>query len=272
MAGKKSPAKPANGEDRRTGIPPASDATISTPDYTYGRVIGPDGRRGVLLDPWPASNEKPVRVALENGEVVNVPGSALRGHSPGVYELAASPSQFGAPPSPAAHKESESAVIPVLAEEVHVERRPVPTGAVRVHRRVEAQEQTIDVPLHREHVDVRRILIGREVDGPLPVRREGEVTVIPIVEEVLVVTKKYVLKEEVRVTRTVAEERHRERVTTFSQHSEIERVDASGQPVRMDARVATSGEQPAAVAGVSSDRTNTAPEDRERIKKLPFER
>ena len=128
----------------------------------------------------------------------------------------------------------EDTVVPVLAEEVRVGKKAVPTGAVRVHRKVHEHEETVDVPLLKEHVDVRRVLIEREVDGPLPVRRDGDTTIIPIVEEVLVISKKFMLKEEVHVLRTVREERHHEQVVVRRQEPEIERIDESGRALSVD--------------------------------------
>jgi uncharacterized protein (TIGR02271 family) len=112
--------------------------------------------------------------------------------------------------------------IPVLAEELDVQKRAVTTGGVRVHRRVLEHEETVELPLLKEHVDVKRVVVQQEVDGPLAVRREGDTTIIPIVEEVLVVEKRYRLTEEIHVTRTLHEEMHRERVTLYRQDAEIE--------------------------------------------------
>jgi uncharacterized protein (TIGR02271 family) len=101
-----------------------------------------------------------------------------------------------------------------------------------VHRRVLEHEEEIDMPLMREHVQVRRVLLDREVEGPLPIRREGETIVIPVVEEVLIVSRRYRLKEEVYVTKTTREERHQERVRVRRQEADIEEFDADGRPVR----------------------------------------
>jgi uncharacterized protein (TIGR02271 family) len=103
-----------------------------------------------------------------------------------------------------------------------------------VNRRVVEHDETIEVPLIKEHVDVRRVLMDREVEGPLPVRRDGETTIIPIVEEVLVVQKRYRLKEEIHVSRSIREELHREQVTLRRQEADIEQFDADGRrrPVR----------------------------------------
>jgi uncharacterized protein (TIGR02271 family) len=98
----------------------------------------------------------------------------------------------------------------------------VATGGVRVRRRVYEHDEIVETPLLKEHVDVKRVVIDQEVDGPMAVRREGNTTIIPIVEEVLVVQKQYRLKEEIHVTRTLREEQHRETVTLHRQEAEIE--------------------------------------------------
>lgn len=129
--------------------------------------------------------------------------------------------------------EVPNAVVPVLAEQIVVEKRSVATGGVRVKRHITEHNELVEVPLRKEHVDVRRVVVDRIVEGPLPVRREGDVTIIPVVEEVLVVQKHYRLKEEIYVTRTTTEEIHRERVTLRRQEAEIEQLDADGTPKRI---------------------------------------
>jgi uncharacterized protein (TIGR02271 family) len=128
----------------------------------------------------------------------------------------------------------EQKVIPILAEELSVNKEPIPTGGVRVHRQTFEHTEKVDVPLMKDHVDFRRVVIDREVEGPLPVRREGDVTIIPIVEEVLVVQKKFRLKEEIHVSRTKREERHQEQVTVRRQQAEVEELDAQGKAVSID--------------------------------------
>jgi uncharacterized protein (TIGR02271 family) len=102
----------------------------------------------------------------------------------------------------------------------------VQTGGVRVHRRTEQHEEVLDVPLRKEKVDIRRVTMNKYVEGPMAVRREGNLTIIPVVEEVLQVSRRFVLKEEIHVTRTVREERHQERVVIERQHAEVEHVDS----------------------------------------------
>src|SRR5688572_3270699 len=120
-------------------------------------------------------------------------------------------------------------VVPVIAEEVVVEKKPVQTGAVRVNRRLLEHDETVEVPLRKEHLDVRRVVVDCDVDGPLPVRRDRETIIIPIVEEVLVVEKRYRLKEEIHISRTVQQELHKEQVTVRRQEAQIEQLDAEGR-------------------------------------------
>lgn len=130
-------------------------------------------------------------------------------------------------------------VIPVLAEELDIRTQPVVTGGVRVQRRLVEHEEEVDIPVIREQVDVRRVILDREVEGPLPVRREGDTTIIPIVEEVLVVTKHYRLKEEIHVTRTAHEERHQERVVVRRQEAHIEELAPEERPASAGIRIPT---------------------------------
>ena len=92
-------------------------------------------------------------------------------------------------------------VLPLLEETVHVAKRTVETGSVLVKVRVAQREQVIDIPLRREEVVVERVAVNRLVDREAPVRQEGNVTIVPVYEEVVTVLKQLFLKEELRITR-----------------------------------------------------------------------
>ena len=104
-------------------------------------------------------------------------------------------------------------VIPLLAEEVAIAKQVVETGRVQVSRVTHEQEQLIDELLAHETVEIDRTPIGRQIDAMPAVRDEGDTIVIPIVEEVLVIERRLLLKEEVRVRRVRSTERHQESVT-----------------------------------------------------------
>ena len=122
---------------------------------------------------------------------------------------------------------AESYVIPLAAEELEVGRREVVTGRVRIRTAVESREELVDEPLSREVVEVERREIGRLVDAGEEsprVREEGDLIIVPVLEEVLVVEKRLRLKEELVLRRVRTEERHQEAVTLRREVAVVERV------------------------------------------------
>lgn len=103
------------------------------------------------------------------------------------------------------------------------------TGRVRLTRIVTEREDVIDEPLLRDDVHVRRVPIGREVDGPLESRYEDDTLVIPVMREELVVSRRWVLVEEVHVSRARREERQTERERVRSEQISIERRSEDGR-------------------------------------------
>lgn len=91
--------------------------------------------------------------------------------------------------------------IALAAEYLEVDVKTVATGTVTVATKVIETDETVTLPLQREDVEIDRISINRVVDHALPTRQVGDVTVVPVYEEVLVVTKQLVLKEELHIRR-----------------------------------------------------------------------
>ena len=92
-------------------------------------------------------------------------------------------------------------VIPVVTEELHIETHQRVRGRVQLHKRVETREEVVDVPVASEQVVVERIAVNRLVDVAPEPRDVDGVLIIPVVEEVLVVEKRFLVREEVRVSR-----------------------------------------------------------------------
>jgi uncharacterized protein (TIGR02271 family) len=114
-------------------------------------------------------------------------------------------------------------VVPVMEEELRVGKRVVETGRVRVTKTVSEREELVDVPLMREEFDVERVPVNAFVDGPVAPRHEGETLVVPVLEEVLVVEKRLLVREELRITRRTSEEHRPQRVTLLSEEVSVER-------------------------------------------------
>lgn len=92
--------------------------------------------------------------------------------------------------------EDASITLPVMQEEIQVGKRRKETARVRISKRGRSSEELVDVPLEEETVSVRKIPTNRFVDGPVPVRHEGDTLIVPLLKEVLVIEKKLLLREE----------------------------------------------------------------------------
>src|SRR4051812_26352034 len=138
-----------------------------------------------------------------------------------------------------ADQEQEQTVIPVMEERLDVHKRRIETDSgVRVAKTVEARNETVDVPLVKEDVEVERMAVNRPVDAPVAVRHEGDTMIIPIVEEVLFVEKRLMLKEEIRVTRRRQQVREPQRVTLRSEHASVARIGHDAALQTRDQRIA----------------------------------
>lgn len=136
-------------------------------------------------------------------------------------------------PVPASARPDEKAV-PVVEEQVSVGRRVVETGRVRVQLVTEQEEQQVQAALRSEHVAVERVPVGRELrpgEAPPAPREEegGAVLVVPVLEEVLVVEKRLVVREELRLRRQVSAETVSTPVTLQRQHATVERLPATSE-------------------------------------------
>ena len=116
---------------------------------------------------------------------------------------------------------SPDTTLKVLQEDLVVQARAVESGRVTVHKTVTEHDETVQMLLRQEDITVERVPIGRVVAEAPASRRDGDVLIIPVLEEVLVVEKRLVLKEELHI-RTVAQEKMmQETVTLRTEHAEI---------------------------------------------------
>jgi len=120
--------------------------------------------------------------------------------------------------------------IPLLEEEARIEKREVQTGRVRVRTVTDNVEEIARATLDEDVVEVTRIPVGREVDEPPQVRTEDGVVIVPVLEEVLIVEKRLVLKEELRIRRSVSREDIEVPITLRKQRAVVERLGPEGQP------------------------------------------
>jgi uncharacterized protein (TIGR02271 family) len=92
-----------------------------------------------------------------------------------------------------------------------------------VHNRV----VQVEAPVMREQVVIERVPVDREVDrdDPPGTREENGVLVIPVLEEVVVVERRLILREELHVLRVRDESRVVQDVPLAEERVVVERVD-----------------------------------------------
>jgi uncharacterized protein (TIGR02271 family) len=135
-------------------------------------------------------------------------------------------------------EEQEVAVIPLVEERLDIAKREVETGRVRVRIHVDEREETLAAELTRDAVEIRRVARNVPLAELPTVRLEGNVTVIPVVEEQLVVEKRLVLVEEIHVLRKREVVNEAVPATVRAERAEIERDGAVETPVGAEADAA----------------------------------
>ena len=117
-------------------------------------------------------------------------------------------------------------VLRLHAEQLQVSRRRRPGETVRVRTVTTEHGQLVEEPLTHERVEVLRVPVGRVVDTVPEIRQEGDVTIMPVVEEQMIVQRRLVLKEEVHVRRVRTSTLHRETVILRQQEAVVTRIQA----------------------------------------------
>jgi len=116
-----------------------------------------------------------------------------------------------------------SFVIPVIEESLQVSKDIVTTGVVRIHKSVHEHQVLISEALESETIDVERVPMNVLVESAPAIRTEGDVTVIPVLEEVLVTRKELRLVEEVRITKRPSTRIYQENATLRSEEIAVDR-------------------------------------------------
>lgn len=145
---------------------------------------------------------EPNNVAVDvDGVTYLVPRSALNSNGEGGYSVGFSFEGLPTVPVHPAHLMITDDVKPDMDEIA---------SAPRAGRTTVEETYVDDIPrqpnlsqaVEVEDVSIERVPIDEVVDEAPGVRQEGNVTIIPVVEEFLVVQKKLRVKEEIRVTKT----------------------------------------------------------------------
>ncbi len=91
-------------------------------------------------------------------------------------------------------------VIPLVEEEININKQQVLTGKLFVDRKTEVKSIPINEKLISRKANVEHVAINKYVDVIPQSRDEAGVTVIPVYEEHIEIIKKIYLKEEIRIS------------------------------------------------------------------------
>jgi stress response protein YsnF len=123
--------------------------------------------------------------------------------------------------------ENAELVVPVVEERARITKEQVSTGKVRINTTCEILEEVAEAALEEEDLEVIRVPVDRVVTKVPLIRSIKNVTIIPVLEEVLIVEKKLVLREELHVRRHLRKTRVKVPVTLRKQRAVVERVNNS---------------------------------------------
>ena len=203
----------------------ASDGRLGTVDEVMTR---PDtGELATLLVRRDATGEQ---ITISTDLIESVPSRRTVRLRVGRNQLSVGAGTEPGPSTPEARErveEGEQVRVPIAEERLVPGTRPVQLGEIRVHKRVEEREDVIRQPLTRDEVTIERVRVSRPVEGPVAPREEGEWLIVPIVEEVLVVRKRLMVTEEIRIRRRPVTEEQEIRETVRRERAEVE--DTTGR-------------------------------------------
>jgi len=126
-------------------------------------------------------------------------------------------------------------VIPVIQEAVRVEKREFESGKVVVHKTVVERDEAVEILLRQQDLSVERVPVGRVVSEAPQTRQEGDTLIVPTLEEVLVVEKRLMLKEELHIRKQSSERTEHQMIRLRSEQVKIEQTGRTS----LDEAVAT---------------------------------
>ena len=189
-------------------------------------VIDQDGVRGVVDgQALQRQDQKQVLITYNGDRHIQAPRTLLHQQADGTYHLSLRLSTLES--NAQLQEAGDATVIPVIQEEAHIAAQATERGRVRITKRVHTHEETVDTPLRQERVQVERVPVAQIVESPVTMHYDGDTLVIPVMEEILVVEKRLLLKEEVRVTKYIGEAHHQDSITVRAEEVDVERTGES---------------------------------------------
>ncbi|WP_052214231.1 YsnF/AvaK domain-containing protein [Belnapia sp. F-4-1] len=140
-------------------------------------------------------------------------------------------------------KADAEVVVPLVEEHLTIARRLVEIGRVRVHLSTATEDALVRETLRGERLEVKRVALGHEVATAPAAQDEedGAVLVVPMLEGILMVGRRLVFKEKLRIrciatTRTVEET-----IPLRRQMASVERLSTAAPASSLEAQIRPEG-------------------------------
>jgi stress response protein YsnF len=121
------------------------------------------------------------------------------------------------------------ATVPLVAETAAVSKRFRTTGRVRVKVRTETERRMLVEELAGQEIEIERVPRNELIETIPEVRTENGTTIIPLVQEQLVVEKRLVLVEEVRLHRVQTKQTVTVPVDLRAERADVEHIEVQPQ-------------------------------------------
>jgi uncharacterized protein (TIGR02271 family) len=118
-------------------------------------------------------------------------------------------------------------------EELRASVREREAGQVNVKKSVRTEREVVRVPKRREEVDIERVPVedeAREASTATEADIGEDEVVVQVFEEEVVVSKKIVLKEEIRIRKRVVQDEETVEVDLRKEEVEVDDQSARGRP------------------------------------------
>ena len=120
-------------------------------------------------------------------------------------------------------EEARPAAIPMFEEELRVDKIVSETDRVLIRTSVLEKTEYANLELRSGEATIERVRIDRVVDAAPAIRQEGDTIIVPVVEEIMVVEKRLLLKEEIHIRRQQVVQHIRQPVRLRSEEVSLER-------------------------------------------------
>ena len=88
-----------------------------------------------------------------------------------------------------------------MEETLRVDKTVSETNRLFIRTSVLERTEYADLELYSGEAIIERVSVDRVIDAPPAIRQEGDTIIVPVVEEIMVVEKRLLLKEEIHIRR-----------------------------------------------------------------------